>query len=240
MSNTNLHNARRKKNDEFYTQLEDIEKELSHYTMHLKDKVVYCNCDDPTQSNFWNYFHLNFKKLGLKKIISTHYNPEGLSYIKTYEGGADDDTSIGNITPLNSNGDFRSEECIEILKSCDIVVTNPPFSLFREYVAQLMKYEKTFLIIGNQNAIICKEIFPYIKNDKIRLGIEMPHTFNTPDGCTKKILGLTRWFTNLKITIEHKHLILTKKYNPEDYPKYDNYDAINVNKTKDIPYDQIK
>ena len=191
----------------------------------------------PTWSNFWNYFHLNFKNLGLKKLISTHYNSEGSSYIKTYEGGADADTSIGNITPLKSNGDFRSEECIEVLKSCDIVVTNPPFSLFREYVAQLMKYEKTFLVIGNQNAILYKEIFPYIKNDKIRLGIERPKNFNTPDGCTKKILGLTRWFTNFKTTIEHKRLILTKKYNPEDYPRYDNYDAINVNKTKDIPYD---
>ena len=217
--------------------LEDIEKELSHYANHFKDKVIYCNCDDPEWSNFWKYFHINFAALGLKKLISTHYNSEGASYIKTYEGGADDDISVGNITPISSNGDFRSEECVEILKSCDIVVTNPPFSLFREYITQLIEYDKKFLIIGNKNAIAYKEIFPYIKNDKIRLGIEKPHKFNTPDGYTKKILDMAGWFTNLKTTMQPKRLILTKKYNPEDYPKYDNYDAININKTKDIPYD---
>ena len=236
-NNANLCNAQRAKNDEFYTMIEDIEKELSHYISHFKDKVVYCNCDDPEWSNFWKYFHMNFAALGLKKLISTHYNPGGSSYIKTYEGGADDDISVGTITPLESNGDFRSDECIEILKSCDIVVTNPPFSLFREYVAQLMEYDKKFLIIGNQNAIIYKEIFTCIKNDKMRLGIEIPKKFNTPDGYTNTMLGFTRWFTNIKTTIEYKRLILTKKYNPEEYPKYDNYDAINVNKTKDIPCD---
>lgn len=237
MSNTNVNKARSAKNDEFYTQLEDIEKELRHYTHHFKDKVVYCNCDNPEWSNFWNYFHLNFTSLGLKKLISTHYNSEGSSYIKTYEGGADADTSVGAITPLSSNGDFRSEECIEVLKSCDIVVTNPPFSLFREYIVQLIEYDKQFLVIGNKNAITYKEIFPYIKNGKIRLGIERPQKFNTPDGCTKKILGLTRWFTNLDHNKHNEKLTLHKIYTPEEFPMYVNYDGINVNKVKEIPMD---
>ena len=237
MSNTNLHNAKSVKNDEFYTMLEDIEKELSHYTNHFKDKVVYCNCDDPEWSNFWKYFHINFTSLGLKKLISTHYNSEGVSYIKTYEGGADDDISVDDITPIKSNGDFRSEECIKILKSCDIVVTNPPFSLFREYIAQLMEYDKKFLIIGNQNAIKYARIFPYIQINKIRLGVERPREFITPDGYTKKVSDLTRWFTNLDHNKHNEKLTLHKIYTPEEYPKYDNYDAINVNKVKDIPCD---
>lgn len=254
MSNTNLHNAKKAKNDEFYTQLEDIEKELSYYTHHFKDKVVYCNCDDPTWSNFWNYFHLNFTSLGLKKLISTHYEENKTTYIKTYEGGADADVSIGTITPLTQNGDFRSDECIELLKSCDIVVTNPPFSLFREYVAVLMEHEKKFIIWGNNNAINYKEFFPLLKENKVWLGYVANQTcvFRLSDEYAKWDEKITEQmndghkygkcpaisvFTNLDIQKRHEKRILWKNYSPEEYPKYDNYDAINVDKVNEIPKD---
>ena len=157
--NANLHKAKDAKNDEFYTQLTDVSKELMHYKQHFKDKVVFCNCDDPTWSAFWKYFHLNFKELGLKKLISTHYDKSEPTYKMVYEGGDDNDIGVGIKIPLEGNGDFRNQECIELLKESDIVVTNPPFSLFREYVAQLIEYKKKFLIIGSINVVTNKQFF---------------------------------------------------------------------------------
>ena len=240
-ANANLHKAKNAKNDEFYTQLTDVEKELMHYKEHFKDKVVFCNCDDPTWSAFWKYFHLNFDHLGLKKLISTHYDRTEPTYKMEYEGGDDENIEAGVKTPLEGNGDFRNAECIELLKESDIVVTNPPFSLFREYVAQLMEYEKKFLIIGNKNSITYKEIFPLLKEDNVWLGYNSPAEFGTPEGVTKKINGLSRWFTNLDIQKRYEKLILWKNYTPEEYPMYDNYDAINVDKVAEIPcnYDGV-
>ena len=237
MINANLHKAKNAKNDEFYTLLTDVSKELMHYKSHFRGKVVFCNCDDPTWSAFWKYFHLNFAHLGLKKLISTHYDRTQPTYKMEYEGGDDNDIEVGVVTPLEGNGDFRNAECIELLKEADIVVTNPPFSLFREYVAQLMEYKKKFLIIGNKNSITYKEFFPLLKDDKVWIGYESPSEFNTPEGTTKKINGLSRWFTNLDIKKRHEKLILWKNYTPEEYPHYDNYDAINVDKVSDIPCD---
>ena len=237
MANANLHKAKTAKNDEFYTQLSDVSKELMHYKEHFKDKVVFCNCDDPSWSAFWKYFHLNFSHLGLKKLISTHYDREKPTYKMEYKGGNDNDVEVGTITPLEGNGDFRNAECIELLKQADIVVTNPPFSLFREYVAQLMEHEKEFLIIGNKNSITYKEFFPLLKDNKVWIGYESPAEFGTPEGITKKINGLSRWFTNLDIKKRHEKLILWKIYTPEEFPTYDNYDAINVDKVSDIPCD---
>lgn len=168
--NKNLSKARNAKNDEFYTRLEDIQDELYKYEKHFKNKVIFCNCDDPYESNFWFYFHKRFKSLGLKKLISTHYNKGGKSFKLEYTGGNDDDIYSGIKTDLKGDGDFRSEECIEILKEADIIVTNPPFSLFREYIAQLMEYKKSFIIWGNINAITYKEVFPFIKDNKLWLG----------------------------------------------------------------------
>lgn len=238
MANANLHKAKTAKNDEFYTQLSDVSKELMHYKEHFKDKVVFCNCDDPSWSAFWKYFHLNFSHLGLKKLISTHYDREKPTYKMEYEGGNDNDVEVGTITPLEGNGDFRNAECIGLLKQSDIVVTNPPFSLFREYVAQLMEYEKEFLIIGNKNSITYKEFFPLLKDNKVWIGYESPAEFGTPEGITKKINGLSRWFTNLDIKKRHEKLILWKNYTPEEYPTFDELpQIINVNKTSDIPCD---
>lgn len=159
--NRNLHQAKNAKNDEFYTQISDIEREMKHYKNHFKGAIVFCNCDDPEGSNFWKYFHLNFEFLALKKLITTHYHDTDPTYKIEYIGGNDNDISVGKITPLQTNGDFRSPECIELLKESTIVVTNPPFSLFREYVAQLVEYDKKFIIIGNKNAITYKEFFHY-------------------------------------------------------------------------------
>ncbi len=236
MANKNLTAAKKAKNDEFYTQFPDIEKELCHYKPHFAGKVVFCNCDDPTWSNFWRYFHLNFAHLGLKKLIATHYDPNESTYKMEYEGGNDTNVEIGVKTPLLQNGDFRSEECIELLKEADIVVTNPPFSLFREYTAQLVKYGKKFVIIGNMNAITYKEFFPLMKDNKVWLGYMSPKTFMQPDGNEKKF-GNVMWYTNLDIPKRHEPIDLIEHYSPEKYPKYDNYDAINVDKTLDIPKD---
>lgn len=251
--NRNLHNAKVNKNDEFYTQLTDVARELVHYKPHFKDKVVFCNCDDPTWSAFWKYFHLNFAELGLKKLISTHYDREEPTYKMEYEGGDDNDIEAGVKTPLEGNGDFRNQECINLLVESDIVVTNPPFSLFREYVAQLMEYEKKFIIIGSGNAITYKEIFPLIRDNRMWLGVTRQCTgsmwFRIPDdtpvrkgqkvedGVRYQTIGNSAWFTNLDIAIRHEKLILWKKYTPDEYPKYDNYDAINVGKVSDIPVD---
>ena len=158
--NANLHKAKGEKNDEFYTQLKDVEKELIHYKMHFKDKVVLCNCDNPTWSAFWKYFHLNFSELGLKKLISTHYDREEATYKMEYTGGDDNDIEVGVKTPLEGNGDFRNQECINLLDEADIVVTNPPFSLFREYINVLIEHNKQFLIIGSFNNITYKDVCP--------------------------------------------------------------------------------
>ena len=234
--NKNLHQAKTAKNDEFYTQLTDIEKELSHYRAHFKDKIILCNCDDPTWSEFWRYFHLNFEFFGLKKLISTHYSATERTYKLEYTGGDDTNIEDGIKTDLLQNGDFRSDECIEILKQADIVVTNPPFSLFREYVAQLIDYDKKFICIGSQNAITYKEFFPLLKDNKVWLGHTSPKEFLQPDDSIKKF-GNISWFTNLDISKRHEKLILWKNYTPEEYPKYDNYDAINVDRVADIPVD---
>lgn len=252
--NTNLHKAKDAKNDEFYTQLTDVSKELMHYKHHFKDKIVFCNCDDPTWSAFWKYFHLNFAELGLKKLISTHYDREKATYKMEYEGGNDNDIEAGVKTSLEGNGDFRNAECIELLKEADIVVTNPPFSLFREYVAQLMEYEKKFIVWGNNNAITYKEIFPLLKENRMWLGYtanktcvfrlsdeymkyDEKITAQMGDGCKYGKVPAISIFTNLDITKRHEKLILWKNYTPEEYPKYDNYDAINVDKVTDIPCD---
>lgn len=251
--NKNMIKAKKEKNDEFYTQLSDIENELKHYKEHFKDKIVFCNCDDPEWSNFWKYFELCFEHLGLKKLISTHYEENKPSYKLELE--KINGELIKTKTPLLQNGDFRSPECIEILKECDIVVTNPPFSLFREYVSQLVEHDKKFLIIGNQNAITYKNIFPLIKEGKLWFG----HGFN--GGATHFINrhyedyatsgdhrdGMIRvsgvhWFTNLDHNKRHEKAILYKRYYDDisSYPKYDDYEAINVDKSKDIPSDYFK
>ena len=240
--NSNLHNAKRAKNDEFYTQLSDIEKEMAHYKDFFKEKIVYCNCDDARESNFFQYFALNFEYLGLKKLITTGYKESGKGVALIYEGDKNgnfmaDDAEI-SVTELEGSGDFRSEECIELLKECDVVVTNPPFSLFREYVAQLMKYGKKFLIIGNKNAITYKEIFPYIKDNELWLGITNPDEYRLPNGeITQSVKGLCRWFTNIPHNRRNTPLDLYKKYSADEYPKYDNYDAIEVSKVSEIPMD---
>ena len=259
--NNNLHTAKATKNDEFYTQLEDIENELKYYKDYFKGKVVYCNCDgflNEEKSNFFVYFSLNYEFLGLKGLICTKYNPNGKGRKYEYYGDLNgnnypDEEEIFT-SDLEGDGDFRSEECIEILKKCDIVCTNPPFSLFRQYVAQLFEYKKDFLIIGNVNAISYKEVFPLIKENKMWLGVSITswdRKFVVPDnyplnaaGCGidengKKYIRVkgVRWFTNLDHKKPHEELLLYKKYNTEEYPKYDNYDAIEVSKTKDIPMD---
>lgn len=273
--NTNFNKASKAKNDEFYTQLSDIERELKHYKKHFKDKIVYCNCDDPRISNFFHFFSYNFEKLGLKKLIATCYknqnmdlfsenNSERAIYL-VYEGDKNGnmvpDTKEIGIKELNGDGDFRSKECIELLKQADIVVTNPPFSLFREYVSQLLEYNKKFLIIGNGNSITYKEIFKNIQENKIWLGATKPQLFLIDnkesfakycnDGNKHIIEGKefwavnisvgtpTYWFTNLDISKRHEDIILYKNYNGNEveYPKYVNYDAIEVGKVKDIPID---
>ena len=240
--NTNLHNAREKKQNEFYTQLPDIEKELKRYKEHFKDKVVFLNCDDPEESNFWKYFSLNFEYLGLKKLISTHFGNGIPAYKLEIIKEIKKDGKINGLdtvkTKLKQNGDFRSPECIEVLKEADIVVTNPPFSLFREYVSQLIEYNKKFLIIGNVNAVSYKEIFKLIKEDKIWLGYNCIRHFKRPDSSIYET-ARSFWYTNLDIKKRHEDLILYKKYygNEEEYPKYDDYDAINIDKAINIPMD---
>ena len=228
------------KNDEFYTQLTDIENELKYYRQHFKNKVVYCNCDDARESNFFKFFSLNFEFLGLKKLISTGYKENGKGVVLIYEGDKNGnrmpDLEEIEIKELQGNGDFRSKECIEYLKQADIVVTNPPFSLFREYVAQLMEYNKQFLIIGSQNAITYKEIFPLIKDNKLWLGVNLVKEFIQPNGEIKKF-GNICWFTNLINKKRNYPLDLYMKYSKDYYPKYDNYDAIEVSKVCEIPMD---
>ena len=274
-NNESLRKADREKNDEFYTRLTDIESELKHYAGQFKDKVIFCNCDDPFESNFFKYFAMNFNFLKLKKLICTCYDNSPVAYtqlsflgedsckkipnnnrkayvieiteVKDYNGdGAVDLSDVeyllkndnNSLKLLKGNGDFRSEECINLLKQSDVVVTNPPFSLFREYMAQLIEYEKKFVIIGNKNAITFKEIFPLLKENKMWCGYTIPNNFLLPNGdITKKMQGLWRWYTNLDTVKRHEIMPLYKKYSAEEYPEYDNYKAINVDKVSDIPYD---
>lgn len=250
--NSSLLKARREKNDEFYTLLEDIEKEMCHYETHFKGKTIYCNCDNPKMSNFWKFFHMNFERLGLKRLTATFYHISNPVYRMDYDGGDDENIDAGTVTPLSGNGDFRSNECIAVLRESDIVVTNPPFSLFREYITQLIEHSKQFIILGNQNAITYKEIFPLIQNNEVWTGYQFGDMkFRVPasseprktrywvdeTGQKWRSLGNAMWLTNLDIDRRHKKLILTKRYNPQEYPKYDNFDAINVRRVIDIPYD---
>lgn len=269
--NDNLHKAKRAKADEFYTQLSDIENECKHYWEHFKGKTILCNCDDPRVSNFFRYFSLNFEHLGLKKLIATCYKNQDIDLFSQessekavyiiYEGDKNGNRQVDDneleVKELQGDGDFRSKECIELLKEADIVVTNPPFSLFREYVAQLIEYEKKFLIIGNKNAITYKEIFKLIKENKMWIG-SMPMSndllFRLPKEASEELVNTKKqgsayrivngevlgrsssiWFTNLDHKKRHEELILYKNYTPEEYPKYDNYDAIEVKKTAEIP-----
>lgn len=234
MRNSNLNKAAKVKNDEFYTQLGDIEKEMEHYKEQFKDKIIYCNCDNPEWSNFWQYFSLNFDKLGLKKLISTHYESDNHSY--KLEMLKNNPNPIK--TDLIGDGDFRSDEAIEIMKEVDIVVTNPPFSLFRDYVDQLIDHDKKFLIVGSMNAITYKNIFKLIKDNELWLGNYNLKEFVQPDGTIKKF-GNINWYTNIAYTKRSEDIVLYKIYegNEEDYPKYDNYDAIEVNRVKEIPLD---
>ena len=261
--NENLHEAKRVAKDEFYTQLTDIERELRHYKEHFRGKVIYCNCDDPRVSNFFKYFSLNFEHLGLKRLITTCYKNQQsdmfsqhmeeqavyLEYTGDKDGNRMPDPHEIDVHHLQGDGDFRSRECIELLKEADIVVTNPPFSLFRQYVAQLMEYDKKFLIIGPKNAITYKEVFPLIKANKIWLGVGGVKEFEVPGENDGKAyfcggrgrwfqkFGNVGWFTNLEHRRRNEELILYKKYSPEEYPKYDNYHAINVDRVNDIPVD---
>lgn len=243
MANSSLHAAKNAKNDEFYTRYEDIQAELNHYRDQFKGKVVYCNCDDPAESAFSDFFKMNFDYFGLKKLICTRYKNSDLFW--EYGNGprhhcaykleiTGKDSCVK--TDLAENGDFRSSECVELLKEADIVCTNPPFSLFREYIAQLMKYQKKFLVIGPINATTYKEIFPLIKDNKIWGGYGNPKEFLSPSGKIEK-LGNVQWWTNMDTTKRHEELILYAKYDPFKYPMYDNYKAIEVSKTVDIPCD---
>ena len=267
-ANNDLRAAKKAKKDEFYTQLTDIEKELRFYKKFFKNKSVYCNCDDPKKSNFFQYFSLNFEYLGLKKLITTCYKNQNVDLFSTnkFEQGAyleylgdlnqnniPDDHEISK-THLKGDGDFRSEECINLLKNSDVVVTNPPFSLFREYIDQLIMFNKKFLIIGNVNAITYKEVFKLFQENKIWMGASIKsgdREFGVPNDYPLNAAGSrvdengnkfirvkgVRWFTNIDFKERYEDIVLYKKYSQEEYPKYDNYDAINIDKTKDIPKD---
>jgi hypothetical protein len=261
----NLTAAKAARADEFYTQLPDIERELKHYRKHFKGKTVYLNCDDPRVSNFFHYFSYNFEALGLKKLIAACYKSREVDLFSAgdseqaiwleYEGdkngsGVPELHEIG-VKTFEGDGDFRSPESIALLEQADIVVTNPPFSLFREYVAQLIAYEKKFIVIGPWNAITYKEIFPLIEANKLWLGhgfqagnayFATAHSTDYSKGVFNAETGLVKfrnvsWFTNLDLSKRHEELVLYKTYDPAEYPTYDNYDAIEVAKTVDIPID---
>lgn len=267
MGNRNLHKASQNKDDEFYTQLADVEKEVVHYKKHFEGKTVYLNCDDPRESNFFKYFLDNFEDLRLRRLISSCYKNQDYSLFNMSEkkekafwleySGEKYDSETPTIEAIevnyfNGDGDFRSEESIELLKQADIVVTNPPFSLFREYIAQLIEYDKKFLIIGSLNAITYKEFFPLLQNNRVWLGYNSGDmAFKVPkyykpretrywkdeEGQKWRSLGNIGWYTNLDIPKRHEYVVLYREYTPEKYPKYDNYDAINVDKVADIPKD---
>ena len=254
MANSNLNTARKNKDDEFYTQLKDIEDELQHYTEFFKGKTIYLNCDNPKKSKFWEYFHTNFNKLKLKRLLATYYKEEGDSSLFDYKGGDDENVSVWKETQFLGNGDFRSDECINILKKSDIVITNPPFSLFRELIDLLVEYKKSFIIVGNQNSITHKNIFPLIKNNELWLGhnkgakwFEVPEEGYGDRAKNLKIINNKKhiqvqgicWYTNIDTKKRHKNIELIKNYykNESFYPKYDNYNAIEVSKVVDIPKD---
>lgn len=226
--NNKLLNARTEKNDEWYTQYEDIEKEINHYTPQFENKTVYCNCDDYRWSNFFKYFKDNFNTLKLKKLISTNYNIGDGAYKAEYDG-----TNL-IISKLNGNGDFRNEESLNILTQSDIIVTNPPYSLVKEFIPLLIKLNKQFLIIATQNAVSYKEIFPLLKNNQIKWGYNCVRWFITDENQLKEG-SRSSWYTNLEIENTNKQITFKKQYSPELYPKYDNYDAIEVTRTKEIP-----
>ena len=288
--NAQLGNAKKEKKDEFYTQLADINAEMRHYTHHFAGKVVFCNCDDPYESNFFKYFAANFNALKLKRLIATCYagssvagrqlelfatdqatteekkriphkivinevtdvNGDGRIDLADVEWLIKNDKNV--LTRLEGDGDFRSAECVKLLKEADVIVTNPPFSLFREYVAQLIQYGKKFLIIGHHNAIHYKEIFPLIKDDKMWLGASIhggdrefmvPRTYETRSASLRideqgnkylRVPGV-RWFTNLDHKKHHEEFVFTRRYNSADYPKYENFDAIDVPESRVIPED---
>jgi hypothetical protein len=288
---TTLEKAKKNKADEFYTQLPDIEAEMRHYQEQFRGKVIFCNCDDPYESNFFKYFALNFNFLGLKKLIATCYTespveglqlslfdvksikvksadaktPYKIEITEVKDENADGAVDMSDVeyllknrknalTLLSGDGDFRSAESIELLKEADIVITNPPFSLFREYVAQLVEYDKKFIIIGNVNAITYKEIFKLISNNKVWLGQSIhsgDREFRVPDHYPLEAAGFrvdengvkyirvkgVRWFTNIDFEERHENITLYKQYTPEEYPHYVNYDAIEVSRTAEIPYD---
>ena len=239
--NANLTNAKKAKDNEFYTLLKDVEKEVSHYD--LKGKVIYCNCDDYRYSNFVKYFKDNFEELKIKKLIATNYDTGEGAFVYEYDGVNE------LVQELNGNGDFRSDECITYLQESDVVITNPPFSLFREYIKQLMNYGKKFLVIGNKNAVTYKDIFPYIKDGKIKIGykkmgameFQLPSTVTLfkreENGVKYATLGCICWFTNLETHKADNPIKLVEKYDPKKHLPYDNYCAINVDKVADIPYD---
>jgi len=246
-----------KRDDEYYTRLQDIENELQHYANAFRGKIVYCPCDDPTKSNFFKYFVLNFNTLGLKKLIATSYVESELSYgqitidkgfrpykviIQSVDG---DNYSLDDLLKnrmnsrslLSGDGDFRSEECVNLLKEADIIATNPPFSLFREFIDLLVKYNKLFIILGSNIAICYKNVFPLIKSGDLRIGVNKVSLFDRLDGTTKGVMAY--WYTNVDSGVKKDLLTLTKSYykDPTLYPKYDNYNAIEVSKVADIPYD---
>lgn len=260
-NNKSLGNAKTTKFDEFFTQLSEIEKELRHYKEYFKDKVIFCNCDDPETSNFWLYFQLNFFNFEIKKLVSTHYEKGNTSYkleIVSADIPKDGQYKIPDYvkTPLEGDGDFRSAECIEILKEADIVITNPPFSLFIDYVAQLLEYKKQFIIIGSVNALHYKETFPLIQNNILWLGYKpisggmdmiipekvfdenkvKKYKINEKGEKIVNVQGIC-WFTNIETKVRHDGITLFRFYNEEDYIKYTNYDAINVDNVNDIPCD---
>ena len=294
MGNAILNAANKVKNDEFYTQISDITKECSHYKEHFTGKTIFCNCDDPYESDFFKYFALNFNHLGLKKLLASCYigspiantqlslfdyenvenkttkHPHRIEITEMPEGKSNNERGLplveyllrnkkNALTRLQGDGDFRSPECIEMLKEADIIVTNPPFSLFREYIAQLIEYEKKYLIIGNVNAVSYKEVFPLFKDNKIWMGPSIhsgdrefllpkhfvidenrinTHNYRVDEKGNRylRVMGI-RWFTNLDVSTRHEELDLYKKYTPEEYPHYDNYDAIEVSKVAEIPCD---
>ena len=233
-NNKHFQTAKANKNDEFYTKLEDIEEELAHYTNFFNNKIVYCDCDNPRYSNFWRYFHQNFSKLKLKKLIATYYSADEQSCKCEYLGGNDDDISIFTKEKLNNNGDFRSEECVEILKECDMVITNPPFSLIRPFFDLLIEYNKQFLFIGTIGSIGYLNVLKEFKENRCWTGKTHPTNYVKQDGSTCK-MGNTIWITNIGENV--KELVLTKKYEDGSYIKYYNFDTINVDKVADIPYD---
>ena len=290
-SNKNMARAKEEKNDEYYTQLADIENELNHYKDFFEGKVVFCNCDDPYESNFFKYFAMNFRYLGLKKLIATCYDgsPFAGTQLNLFEidkenskkpykveiteipdlncDGAVDLSDVETLlksdknvlSVLKENGDFRSEECVELLKQADVVVTNPPFSLFREYIAQLIEFDKKFIIIGNPNALHYKEIFPLIQDNRVWIGYKSMSSdmlFDVSKDFAEKLLATKKlgsgykiingvvkgraqaiWFTNIDTSKRHEEMILYKKYDPNYYPKYENLDAIEVANVAEIPFD---